>query len=66
MTSTIERAPLNGVDVPTLFATREAVKQTTQIADFQFRTTNTWVTGTHSRSTFAGWSNFRRLKSTRR
>jgi uncharacterized OsmC-like protein len=55
MTSTIERAPLNGVDVPTLFATREAVKQTTQIADFQFRATNTWVTGTHSRSTFAGF-----------
>ena len=53
MSTTTEKAPLNGVDVPTLFGTRDAVKQTNEIAKFQFRATNTWVSGTHSRSTFA-------------
>ena len=50
-----EKAPLNGVDTPTLFATRDAVKQQNEIAKFQFRATNTWVTGTHSRSTVSGF-----------
>lgn len=54
-TVTTEKSPLNGVDVPTLFATRDAVKQTTEIAKFQFRATNTWVSGTHSRSSFSGF-----------
>ena len=49
MSTTTEKAPLNGVDVPTLFGTRDAVKQTNEIAKFQFRATNTWVSGTHSR-----------------
>jgi uncharacterized OsmC-like protein len=53
MSTTIEKAPLNGVDVTTLFGTRDAVRQTNEIAEFQFRATNTWVSGTHSRSTFA-------------
>jgi len=53
MTTTTEKAPLNGVDVATLFATLDAVKETNEIAKFQFRATNTWQTGTHSRSTFA-------------
>jgi len=53
MSTTTEKAPLNGVDVPTLFGTRDAVKHTNEIAEFQFRATNTWVSGTHSRSTFA-------------
>ncbi len=55
MTITTEKAPLNGVDTPTLFATRDAVKQQNEIAKFQFRATNTWVTGTHSRSTVSGF-----------
>jgi uncharacterized OsmC-like protein len=55
MSITIEKTPLNGVDVATLFGTRDAVKQTNEIAKFQFRATNTWVSGTHSRSTFAGF-----------
>jgi uncharacterized OsmC-like protein len=41
----------NGVDVPTLFATLDAVKANPEIAQFQFRARNTWITGTHSRST---------------
>jgi uncharacterized OsmC-like protein len=44
------RGPLNGVDVPTLFATIGAVDQTRELARFQFRATNRWVSGTHSRN----------------
>lgn len=52
-----ERLPLNGVDTPTLFATINVVKGQPDLAKFQFRATNTWITGTHSRSrleTFSG------------
>ena len=47
--------PRNGVDTPTLFATLDAVKGAPQIAEFQFRATNTWVSGTHSRTTIQGF-----------
>ena len=47
--------PLNGVDVPTLFATLDAVKAQNDIAAFQFRASNTWVGGTHSRTTYSGF-----------
>lgn len=52
-----ERVPMNGVDTPTLFATLNAVKAQPELAAFQFRATNHWVSGTHSRSrieTFSG------------
>jgi uncharacterized OsmC-like protein len=52
-----ERAPLNGVDTPKLFATINVVKAQPELAKFQFRATNHWVKGTHSRSrieTFSG------------
>ncbi|MGY1602175.1 OsmC family protein [Geodermatophilus sp. SYSU D00815] len=55
MTSTVSRPARNGVDVPTLFATLDAVRGAPQLADFQFRATNTWVRGTHSRSTIQGF-----------
>ena len=56
MTSTtIEKPRRNGVDTATLFATLDAVKGTNEIAKFQFRASNTWVNGTHSRSTFSGF-----------
>jgi uncharacterized OsmC-like protein len=45
-----ERMPLNGVDTPTLFATINAVKGQPELARFQFRASNRWVQGTHSRS----------------
>jgi uncharacterized OsmC-like protein len=45
-----ERAPLNGVDTPTLFATINAVKGQPELAKFRFTATNQWVTGTQSRS----------------
>lgn len=46
-----ESAALNGVDVPTLFATRDAVRANPEMAQFQFRARNEWISGTHSRST---------------
>ena len=46
---------LNGVDVPTLYATLDAVKGQPEIAAFQFRASNTWLAGTHSRSTVHGY-----------
>lgn len=55
MTTTTARQPLNGVDTPTLFATLDAVKEQNEIAAFQFRARNTWVSGTHSRSTISGF-----------
>ena len=54
MSTTATEAPRrNGVDVATLFATLEAVKNQKEIAEFQFRASNTWVSGTHSRSRFS-------------
>jgi uncharacterized OsmC-like protein len=55
MTATVQRQPLNGVDVPTLFATLDAVKGTPELARFQFRARNEWVSGTHNRSTIQGF-----------
>jgi len=54
---TRERVPMNGVDTPKLFATLNVVKSQPALAKFQFRATNRWVKGTHSRSrieTFSG------------
>ena len=45
----------NGVDTATLFATLDAVKGDPEIAKFRFRATNTWVSGTHNRSTIHGF-----------
>ncbi|MCM2314899.1 MAG: OsmC family protein [Thermoanaerobaculia bacterium] len=47
--------PRNGVDVPTLFATLNAVKGQPEIAKFQFRATNKWMSGTHSTTTINGY-----------
>jgi uncharacterized OsmC-like protein len=43
------------VDTATLFATLDAVKDQPEIARFQFRASNTWVSGAHSRSTLSGF-----------
>jgi uncharacterized OsmC-like protein len=55
MSITTEDSRINGVDTATLFATLDAVKGQPEIADFQFRATNTWLGGTHSRSRFSGF-----------
>ena len=54
--STVTDSPIrNGVDTTALFATLDAVKGNTEIAKFQFRARNTWVSGTHSRSEIHGF-----------
>ena len=50
MTVITETPGINGVDTATLFATLDAVKAQPEIAKFQFRACNTWISGTHSRS----------------
>jgi uncharacterized OsmC-like protein len=53
---TIAENPVrNGVDTAALFATIDAVKGDPGIAKFRFRATNTWVSGTHNRSTIHGF-----------
>jgi len=51
-----EKRPMNGVDVPTLFATINAVAEQPELAKFQFRASNEWIKGTHSRSKIEGYS----------
>jgi uncharacterized OsmC-like protein len=55
MSTTTENTTTNGVDTGTLFATLDAVKGQPEIAEFQFRAENTWLGGTHSRSSFSGF-----------
>ncbi|MGH8824188.1 MAG: OsmC family protein [Jiangellaceae bacterium] len=50
---TTEETVRNGVDTATLFATLDAVKAQPEIAAFQFRARNRWVSGTHSQSRFS-------------
>jgi uncharacterized OsmC-like protein len=54
--STITDDPIrNGVDTATLFATLDAVKGNNDIAKFQFRASNKWISGTHSQGTISGF-----------
>jgi len=54
--STVTDSPIrNGVDTATLFATLDAVKANHEIAKFQFRATNKWVSGTHNQTTISGF-----------
>jgi uncharacterized OsmC-like protein len=55
-TTTTEPAARNGVDVPKLFATINTVRDQPELAKFQFRATNRWVIGTHSRTTIETFS----------
>ena len=53
--TTIDNPVRNGVDTAALFATIDAVKGNTDIAKFQFRASNKWVSGTHNESTIHGF-----------
>src|SRR5207342_2514477 len=53
--TTVTESSRNGVDTATLFATLDAVKGNNEIAKFQFRATNRWVSGTHNQSTIHGF-----------
>ncbi len=50
-----EKRAMNGVDVPTLLATINAVGEQPALAQFQFRASNEWVKGTHSRTRIEGF-----------
>ncbi|MPZ98608.1 MAG: OsmC family peroxiredoxin [Dehalococcoidia bacterium] len=58
MTQATEQAHVvrNGVDVTALFETINVVKEDRGLAQFQFRATNRWVSGTHSQSRIYGFS----------
>ena len=47
--------PRNGVDTPALLNTINAVANQTDLAKFQFRASNRWLAGTHSRSEMSGY-----------
>ena len=53
--TTMDTPMRNGVDTATLFATLDAVKGSPEIAKFQFRASNRWISGTHNRSTIHGF-----------
>jgi uncharacterized OsmC-like protein len=53
--TTAEASTRNGVDTAALFATLDAVKAAPQAARFEFRASNEWLSGTHSRSTIDGF-----------
>ena len=55
MTTTTTDNRRNGVDTATLFATLDAVKAQPEIARFQFRATNRWISGTHNRGVINGY-----------
>ena len=55
VTSTVDPVR-NGVDTQALFATLDVVKGSPELAKFQFRASNTWLSGTHNRSTIDGYS----------
>jgi len=56
MSTTTEPIARNGVDVPNLFATINAVRNQPELAQFRFRATNRWLVGTHSRTTIEQFS----------
>ena len=55
MTTITDHPARNGVDTAALFATINAVKGDPELARFQFRATNRWVSGTHNESTIHGF-----------
>jgi uncharacterized OsmC-like protein len=53
--TTTDTSTRNGVDTAALFATLDAVKAAPEAAQFQFRASNQWLSGTHSRSIIDGF-----------
>ena len=45
----------NGVDTEQLFGTLDAIKETPDLARFQWRASNKWIDGAHNRSTISGF-----------
>ena len=65
--TTMHTAVDNGVNVEALLGVREALADTPEIAEFQWRAKVSWVGGTHSRSTvdtFYGFGEQQQHKTT--
>jgi uncharacterized OsmC-like protein len=45
----------NGIDVAQVYGTLDAIAADSSLARFEFRVSNRWITGTHSRSTIQGF-----------
>jgi uncharacterized OsmC-like protein len=56
MTTTEIPAVDNGVNVEALLGAREHLTDAPELAQFQWRASCEWIKGTHSRSTFSGFS----------
>src|SRR5262245_55360058 len=50
------RPPLNGVDTPSLVGALNLLTEQNALAKFQFRATNKWHQGTHSRTSIESFS----------
>jgi uncharacterized OsmC-like protein len=48
--------PLNGVNIPMLFATIDALRKQPALANFQFAVVSDWIAGTHTRSVIHGFT----------
>lgn len=54
--TTTDTPSMNGVNVQALLGARQALTDAPEAARFQWRATNEWIKGTHSRSTVTGFS----------
>ena len=45
----------NGIDVAQVYGTLDAIAADASLARFEFRVSNRWISGTHSRSTIQGF-----------
>jgi uncharacterized OsmC-like protein len=55
MTTTTTAPMRNGIDTAQVYGTLDALKADPDLARFEFRATNHWIDGTHSRSTIQGF-----------
>jgi uncharacterized OsmC-like protein len=54
--TTITPAPVrNGIDTAQVYGTLDALKAHSELAHFELRVSNRWISGTHSRSTIHGF-----------
>jgi uncharacterized OsmC-like protein len=51
----ISNTTRNGIDVAQVYGTLDAIAADPSLARFEFRVSNRWITGTHSRSTIQGF-----------
>ncbi|WP_226842561.1 OsmC family protein [Acidithiobacillus thiooxidans] len=61
----MDSTPVNGVDVPQLMATIDAVKGDPELAKFVFRAHTEWQTGAHVRTQIQGFSGVKQEDSSR-